>query len=177
VGNATGLGEDGGSLARNAEPVRRWLIHFFRRRVRNEADVEDLVQDVFARIVARDSSEPVTHLGAYVMKTASSVIADNARRRAVRHADLHVPFDPDLHAGEEIGPERVLSGREELDAAAAALLSLPERTRTVFVLRRLEGYRYRDIADHLGISVSAVEKHLVKALRHLTDELEKRSVT
>lgn len=161
-------------LAEEAGPVRRWLTGYFRRRIRNEAEVEDLVQDVFARIAARDSLEPVQNLGGYVARTASSVLADRGRRRETRRADLHVAFDSDLHADEEIDPERVLSGREELHAATAALLSLPERTRTVFVLRRLEGYRHRDIAEHLGISVSAVEKHMVKAIRHLAGEMEKR---
>lgn len=165
---------DRAHLAREAEPVRRWLIRYFRRRVPDETEVEDLVQDVFTRIVARDGGERVEHLGGYILKTASSVIADRARRRSVRHADSHVAFDADLHGGEEFDAERVLSGREDLDAAAAALLSLPERTRTVFVLRRLEGYSYREIAGHLGISVSAVEKHLVKAIRHLSTEMEKR---
>ncbi len=99
---------------------------------------------------------------------------DRARRRASRHADEHVEFDPDLHGDEEIDPERVLSGKEELNAATSALLSLPERTRTVFVLRRLEGWRFGEIARHLGISVSAAEKHMVKAIRHLTTEMEKR---
>lgn len=160
-------------LARHAEPVRRWLTGYFRRRLRDDSDVEDMVQDVFARIVTRDSVEPIKNLGGYVLKIASSVIADRARRRAVRLADAHVPFDPDFHAGEEIDPERVLGGKEDLNAAVAALLSLPERTRTVFVLRRLEGYSYRDIAAHLGISVSAVEKHLVRALQHLSAEREK----
>lgn len=160
-------------LAREAEPVRRWLTGYFRRRIRDDSDVEDMVQDVFARIVTRDSVEPIKNLGGYVLKIASSVIADRARRRGVRHSDAHVPFDPDFHASEEIDPERVLSGKEDLNAAVSALLSLPERTRTVFVLRRLEGYSYRDIAGHLGISVSAVEKHLVKALQHLSAEREK----
>lgn len=160
-------------LARQAEPVRRWLTGYFRRRLNDESDVEDMVQDVFARIVTRDSVEPIKNLGGYILKIASSVIADRSRRRAVRLADAHVPFDPDLHAGEEIDPERVLGGKEDLNAAVAALLSLPERTRTVFVLRRLEGYGYRDIAAHLGISVSAVEKHLVKALQHLSAERDK----
>jgi RNA polymerase sigma-70 factor (ECF subfamily) len=160
-------------LARQAEPVRRWLTGYFRRRIRDDGDVEDMVQDVFARIVTRDSTEPIKNLGGYVLKIASSVIADRARRRAVRQAEAHVPFDPDFHASEEIDPERVLGGKEDLNAAVAALLSLPERTRTVFVLRRLEGYSYRDIAAHLGISVSAVEKHLVRALQHLSAEREK----
>lgn len=162
------------ALAREAGPVRRWLTGYFRRRVRNGDEVEDLVQDVFARIVARDSSVPVDHLGGYVLKTAASVLADRARRRTTRHADLHVEFDADRHGDEEINPERVLGAKEDLHAATTALLSLPERTRTVFVLRRLEGYRHGDIAKHLGISVSAVEKHMVKAIRHLGSEMEKR---
>jgi len=165
------------ALAREAEPVRRWLTGFFRRRVRNEDEVEDLVQDVFARIIARDSTEPVEHLGGYVLRTATNILTDRSRRRATRHADLHVTLDTDRHGDEEIDPERVLSGKEDLNAATAALLSLPERTRTVFVLRRLEGCPHRDIARQLGISVSAVEKHMVRAVRHLTAEMEKRNAS
>jgi RNA polymerase sigma-70 factor (ECF subfamily) len=88
--------------------------------------------------------------------------------------DLHVPLDPELHEGEEIDAERVFSGKEELRAVTAALLSLPERTRTVFILRRLEGYRHGDIATQLGISVSAVEKHMVRAIQHLSADMERR---
>jgi RNA polymerase sigma-70 factor (ECF subfamily) len=162
------------ALAREAGPVRRWLTGYFRRRVRDDDEVEDLVQDVFARIVARDSEEAVGHLGGYVLRTASSVLADRARRRAVRHSELQVALDPDRHGDDELDPERVLSGKEDLHAVTAALLSLPERTRTVFVLRRLEGQRHAEIARHLGISVSAVEKHMVRAIRHLSAEMEKR---
>jgi RNA polymerase sigma-70 factor (ECF subfamily) len=165
------------ALAREAGPVRRWLTAYFRRRVRNDDEIDDLVQDVFVRIVARDSPEPVGHLGGYVLKTAASVLADRARRRASRHADLHVAFDADRHGDEELNPERVLGGKEDLNAAAAALLSLPERTRTVFLLCRLEGCRHRDVAAQLGISISAVEKHMVKAIRHIGAEMENRDAS
>jgi RNA polymerase sigma factor (sigma-70 family) len=162
------------TLADEAEPVRHWLMRFFRRRVRDPAEVEDMVQDVFARMVAREGPEPVDHLHGYVLKTASSVLADRARRRSTSRAELHVAFDSEVHADEAFGPERVLVAKEELHAATAALLSLPERTRTVFVLRRLEGQKYQDIAKRLGISVSAVEKHMVRAVHHLSIEMEKR---
>jgi RNA polymerase sigma factor (sigma-70 family) len=161
-------------LAEEAGPVRRWLTQFFRRRVRNDSEIEDMVQDVFARLVARDSTEPVEHLGGYVLKTASSVLTDWARRRSSRGAGLQVAFDSDLHGGNEIDPERVLDGKQTLHAATAALLALPERTRTVFILRRLEGLKFQDIASRLGISVSAVEKHMVRAIHHLSLEMEKR---
>ena len=161
------------ALAGEIGPVRRWLTRYFGRRIRNNAEVEDMVQDVFARMVARDSPEPIENLGGYILKTALSVLADRARLRSSRGAGLHVEFDSDLH-GEEIDPERVLVGREDLHAVTASLLGLPERTRTVFILRRLEGKKFRDIAKHLGISVSAVEKHMVRAIQHLSLEMEKR---
>src|SRR5262245_10616614 len=128
---------DRATLAEEAGPVRRWLTRYFRRRVGNNAEVEDMVQDVFARMVVRDSSEPIDHLGGYILKTASSVLADRARLRSSHGAGLHVEFDSELHGEEELDPERVLVGKEDLHAATAALLSLPERTRTVFILRRL----------------------------------------
>ena len=165
---------DDGELAREAEPVRRWLIGFFRRRIREEEDVEDLVQDVFARIVSRNSETPVGNLGAYVLRTATSVLADRWRRRSTRRSDLHVLIDLDREGEDPLHPERLLCGREELHAATAALLSLPERTRTIFILRRLEGYSLGEIARHQGISVSAVEKHVAKAVDHLVAAREKR---
>jgi RNA polymerase sigma-70 factor (ECF subfamily) len=65
-----------------------------------------------------------------------------------------------------------LLGKERLVRATAVLLELPERTRVIFVLRRLEGMRFNDIAARLGISVSAVEKHMQRAITHLMRRIE-----
>ncbi len=161
------------ALDARAGPVRSWLTQFFRRRIRDAGDVEDMVQDVFLRIASRDSTDTIEHLDGYVLRTASSVLTDRIRRRSARREDLHVAFDADAHGGAELDPGRILSGKEDLDAAIKALLCLPERTRVVFLLRRLEGYKVRDIAARLGLSVSAVEKHLVRAVRHLHAEMER----
>jgi len=161
-------------LERAAEPVRRWLMGFFRRRVREDGEVEDLVQDVFARIVSRNSETPVANLGAYILRTATSVLADRSRRRASRRVDMHIAIDPEKFAEDEFDPERLLSGKQELHAATAVLLSLPERTRTIFILRRLEGFSMGEIARHEGISVSAVEKHILRAVHHLASVKEQR---
>src|SRR3982751_1799124 len=155
-------------LAREARPVRQALARYFARRLRDRSDVDDLVQEVFPRIVARDSTSPIEHLGKYIYQTADSVLADYARRRSARRTEAHVSFDPELHGGTDFDPMRILSGREDVTAATAALLALPERTRTVFVLRRLEGLRSREVAEQLAISVSAVEKHMMRAVQHLS---------
>ncbi len=155
------------AFARQAAAMRGPLTTYFRRRVRNAGEVEDLVQDVFLRLAVRGAPEDTDHAGAYVFQIAASVLADRYRRRAVRHADHHVVLDPDLHGEEDFGPDRIYAGKQALNAAAAALMTMPERTRMIFLLRRIDGLRHRAIASQLGLSVSAVEKHMARAIGHL----------
>jgi RNA polymerase sigma factor (sigma-70 family) len=162
------------ALAREAGPLRQSLARYFGRRISDASEVDDLVQEVFIRIVARDSTQPVLHLGGYVFQTAASVLADRGRRRTVRQADAHVTFDDERHTDQDFDADRILMGKQDLHAATAALLSLPVRTRTIFVLHRLEGCKYRDIGARLGITVSAVEKHMARAIQHLSETLGDR---
>lgn len=159
-------------LARKAEALRGALTRYFARHVRDDAEIDDLVQDVFLRIVKRGGAEHLERFDGYVFETASSVLKDRHRRRQARRSDRHVEFEPERHGGSGPGPDSVLAGRQALRATTVALMELPERTRTVFVLRRLEGLGYREIALRLGLSVSAVEKHMLRAVRHLLSRTE-----
>lgn len=143
------------------------LVLYFRRKSRDQNEIDDLVQEVFLRIAARRSAEVLENVAGYVFQTAASVLADRHRRRTVRHADAHVEFDSDRHSSADFDAARILEARQSLQAAVAALQKLPERTRDIFILRRLEGHAFRDIASRFGISVSAVEKHMVRAVQHL----------
>lgn len=164
------------TAARHALDVRyrASLTRFFSRRVPDAAEVDDMVQDVFERLLKRGrvAELELQQIGGYVFSIASSVIADRLRRRQVRHAGEHDPFDSRKHGDVDFSPEDVLLGRERLARASAALLELPERTRTIFVLRRLEGMKYLDIAARLSISRSAVEKHMERAIAHLNARLD-----
>ena len=154
-------------LAGRAVSLRNALARYFQRRLRDASEVDDLVQEVFLRIVRRGDAGELDNLEGYVFKTAASVLMDRARRRKVRQADRHIPFEPEAHAGETPGPERTLIGLETLEAIGVALLELPERTRRVFVLRRIEGLSAPEIARRLGVSPGAVDKHMLKAVRHI----------
>jgi RNA polymerase sigma-70 factor (ECF subfamily) len=155
------------TLAERSQALRGALKRYFARQVRDAAEVDDLVQEVFLRIVRRGDPAGIERLDGYIFETAASVLKDRHRRRRTHLADRHLPFESELHADVVAGPDRDIIGRQALKAAAVALMELPQRTRQVFVLRRLEGLPYGEIARRLGLSVSAVEKHMVRAMRHL----------
>jgi RNA polymerase sigma factor (sigma-70 family) len=150
---------------------RSALVGYFQRRTRDAAEAEDLAQEVFLRILRRGNVAGLHDVRAYLFEIAASVLVDRLRRGIVRHRWDHEVLDPQAQVGEDFSSERILMGQQSLDRVAVALLELPERTRTIFMLHRLDGVRSADVAIRLGISISAVEKHMVRAVTHLTDQM------
>ncbi|MCI4592146.1 RNA polymerase sigma factor [Sphingobium sp. BYY-5] len=147
------------------------LRRYFSRRVSNGAMVDDLVQDVMLRMHARDAKDSIDNLEGYIFRTATSVLRDQARRDKARHAASHGELTEKDHPAEECTADRVLEGKEELARLVHALEDLPERTRDIFLMRRYEGWAYGEIAEKVGISVSAIEKHVAKAVAHIARRL------
>ena len=123
------------------------------------------------RLLQRGNIAQLDDVRAYLFETAANVLRDRGRRRATRRSDRHDEFDPVLHAEKGFSAERVIIGEEALTKASRALLELPERARTIFILRRLEGLRYQDIAQRLGVSVSLVEKEMSRSIAYLAQRM------
>ena len=108
-----------------------------------------------------------------MFKIARNLLHDRARR-----ADVRQKYQAELELREEaaegLSAERVLQGEEELAKALNALAELKEKTRDIFILSRLEGMKYREIADLYGMSVSGVEKHLIQAFAHIMDTFDEQ---
>lgn len=160
----------GHAFGRQFRDARGKLLGWIRRRVPDPAEAEDLLQDTFLRVTQREAPEDVAHFEGYLYRTAESVLADRYRRRSVRRADAHIALEPEDHKAEDADALRALLARERLRAVSASLMALPERTRAVFVLRRLEGLRYGEIAARLKVSLSTVEKEMARAVDHLMQE-------
>lgn len=149
------------------ERYRPALFSYFVRRLRKPSDAEDLVQDVFVRLSRLDPAVEVRNAEAFIFHTAVNLLRDRGRRlQAQRHVGALsvLQFEP---ADEEPGVQRVLEARAELGEVISALKALSERTRNIFILRRLEQVKVEDIAMFYGISVSAVEHHITRAQAHL----------
>ncbi len=151
------------------------LTAYFNRRVFDRAEAEDLTQEVFVRLARHPDRHDGVTLETYVFKIASSVLLDWGRRRTRKRGNAHdaltdftenVSVPPALV--EDRTPERVLVGKEALKDIEDGLAELSERTREIFLLSRMEHVHHRDIAQLHGISISAVEKHVLKAVAHLS---------
>src|SRR3546814_7865393 len=101
----------------------------------------------------RGGFDSIENAKGYVYRVAENVFADHMRRAAVRRSHAHDQFDESLHAGVDFSPEHVLAKKERLARAMEILQALPDRTRIIFVLRRIEGWKYQEIAERYGISV------------------------
>src|SRR5580658_2280526 len=127
---ATGDGE--AFLADLDRRYRVPLIRYFGKRIREAYDVDDLVQEVFIRLVRQAELDSVEQIDSYVFQTAANVIRDRARRFAARHHRAHDSLSESDLPTNDLSPERVLLGTEELNRAVAALEELPDNTRRVF---------------------------------------------
>lgn len=150
--------------------IRIALHRFLILRGANSAEADDILQDVSLRIASQKVG-PVSEARAYLYKMASNqfnLLRRTEERRARREGDW---VDAGSAEAREIDPqpssERTLIEREQLAILEAALDRLPERTRSIFVRFRIDGERQKRIAEELGISVKAIEKHLARAYEEI----------
>lgn len=131
------------------------------RRVGCRATASDLVQDLFLRFWRRPEVK-VEALDTYLLRSASNLAIDYLRSEGSRDRaeGLH---DPDEPQGSQL-PEQALEVDHDLQRIEAALRALPERTRQIFLLNRIHGCTYGEIAKAMQLSQSAVEKHMMRAL-------------
>lgn len=155
-------------LARRMGPPLR---AFFRKRTADAQEAEDLTQEVFYRVTARTDDIELRNPEGYVFQVAANLLRDRARRSDVELAGRRELAASSEGKFEDISPERVLLAKTRLQEVQRALAELPERTRTVFILQRFEEFTYKDIAKHLGISTSLVEKLMMDAIKHLVTRL------
>lgn len=143
------------------------LRQYFRKRVPQQ-EVEDLVQDVLISLQARQGGGEIESMERYVFAVAGNLLSKRARQRG----PLSVAVE-ERDARTDLTPEHILMHKERLRRARDAIETLPARTREVFLLHRFEEMTYPRIARGLGISVSAVEKHIILALRALRIAVER----
>jgi RNA polymerase sigma-70 factor (ECF subfamily) len=152
-------------------PLEPALTRFLRRNWRNQSDIPELRQEIYARVFEGASLSLPLKPKAYLFTAARNYLITLSRRAQVVSIELGSDFDRSSALMDAMTPERHFTAREELNLMQSALARLPPRCRQVVLLRKIEGLSQRDTAERLGVSVSTIEQDLASGMRALVDAL------
>ncbi len=152
-----------GIAARYGPRLRRFLS----LRLRNAADVPDLAQEVFLRLLRVDGYESIRSPEAYLFTIASHVIHQYAVRRSAEPVSVDVAeVFSELRTPASDDPSDQVAQAQRLDELEHMLGHLPARVATALVLHRVAGYSVQEVADELGVSRETTKKYLARAVEH-----------
>ena len=158
---------------------RRRLFHFIRKRVDDDGDAEDILQDVFFELIeAYRLMRPVEQVGAWLYRVARNRIVDRFRKR---RPEAELPLNAaeedalrleDLLPSPDAGPEAMYARSVLLEELDAALGELPEEQREVFIAHEMDGRSFKQLAAETGLSINTLLSRKHYAILHLRRRLE-----
>ena len=151
------------------EQGRLWS--FVRRRVANEGDAEDILQDVFYALVEADwLARPVEQAGAWLFRVARNRIVDFFRKK--RPALLEDEGIEDLLPSPDAGPDAAYLRSLLWEELEQALAELPEEQRAVFIAHEIDGRSFKELSAETGVSVNTLLSRKRYAVLHLRERLK-----
>ena len=157
---------------------RRRLFRFIRKRVDDEGDAEDILQDVFYELIeAYRLMKPIEQVGSWLYRVARNRIIDLFRKRrpeAIKEMPLDGDVDPfeDLLPSTDAGPDALYARSVLLEELHAALQELPAEQREVFVAHEMDGHSFKELADETGLSINTLLSRKRYAILHLRRRLQ-----
>jgi RNA polymerase sigma factor (sigma-70 family) len=160
---------------------RSRLRNFIRKRVANDADVEDLLQEVFYELVeANRLLMPIEHVTGWLFRVARNRITDLWRKKrpenfsdaALEDEDGELLQLEDLLPSPAAGPEALYVRNVLLEELEFALDELPDEQREVFVAHELEGRSFKELSRESGVSVNTLLSRKRYAVLHLRERLQ-----
>ena len=151
------------------DALKRFLWQFYKR----AEDVEDAAQEAYIRAFRAELDQEIKDPKAFLFRVARNYALSDLAKKSNTTTDYLVDSDvsPVLEDESHIGADERLESKQKLFLMLQAVAELPPKCRQVFVMRKFEGKRVKDIAEILGVSVSSVDQHvalgLIKCRRYL----------
>lgn len=167
------------------QDIVNWLtVHLlpfeaeFRQRLRrvgaSAADVDDLIQDVYCKVMQMEDVTHVIDPRGYFVQIAKNLINDGLRRDAVVNIEIMANLS-DLAVQDDMPrPERIVFGRAEFCWMMGLIGKLPDRCREVFRARRIYGLSMKETADSLGITEKAVDYESTKGMAMISEMMKRQ---
>lgn len=158
-------------FCRDVLPLEAALTRYIRSNWRNESDVADLRQEIYARAITGARNGLPLQTKAFVFTIARNHLINSARHARVISLEHVADLEGSAILAEEVTPERHLVAREELKRLQAGLERLPPRCREVIQLRRIEGLSAQEVATRLKVDRHTVNQQVVHGMRALANFL------
>ncbi len=158
-------------FVREVLPLEAALTNFLLHNWRNQADISDLLQEVYVRVYDSARKNLPASTRSFVFSTAHNLLVDRVRRERVVPLQAIEDIEALGVAADAPGPDAHAIAREELRRVQSALDRLPARAREAIVLHQVEGLSRREIAARMGIAEKTVTSHLNAGMRALADLL------
>lgn len=153
-------------------PLEPMLLSFaIRLCMGKREDAEDLVHETFARLIAYTGWREIDNVAAFASRVLKNLVVQEARRRKIMPIHLMADLELLMFSDDSPGTHRVVEARDELARLVTLIEELPPQCRKVMTLCKIYGLPYAEIAVQLGLSVSTVEKHVMKGLRLCAERL------
>ena len=152
-------------------PLEGVLKRFLRRNWRDEDDLPDLRQEVYARLLEGCAVARPDSAQAFMLSIARNLLIDRTRRARIVSIETFADMDALEISAESVTIERQLMARSELQLLQRALQQLPPRCRQVVELRKIEGLSQREVAQQMGITENTVERQVSLGVRALADAM------
>ncbi len=150
------------------------LRGFLRQRLSDEAEREDVAQEIFLKLARYDAIAEVRNPKSFLFRMAENIIRDRARARLSRKTDKHQTIEEQILADPQPSQERALMHKQKLGILQQAILELDLPVRRAFLLSRYEGLKYREIADRMGLSIKTIEGYISVALEHFRQAVQRQ---
>ena len=163
-------------FAEEVQPHEGALRTYLRGRFPGHPDIEDLIQETYARLLRAREQTPLRNPKSFLFSTARNAAFDFFRRRQIVAIDgiAEIELLPVLE--DRPGVPEALSHDQDLQLLAEAIQALPERCRQVLTLRKIHGLSHREIATRLGISEHTVNAQVAIGVLRLRDHLRAHGI-
>ncbi|HEX3071735.1 MAG TPA: RNA polymerase sigma factor [Thermoanaerobaculia bacterium] len=181
LASVTAMSEDDTRISEIIAEERSRLRAFIRRRVPDASDVEDILQEVFYRLIeANRLLMPIEHVTGWLFRVARNRITDLFRKHepesfaesTVEGEDGEMLQIDDLLPSPDAGPEALYIRHVLLDEVEIALNELPGEQRDVFIAHELEGRSFKELSAETGVNINTLLSRKRYAVLHLRERLQ-----
>lgn len=148
--------------------LKRYLL----KSLRHEAAADDLVQDVFVRLLRYKVDIPESSIKGFLFVTSANLVKDRFRRQKVRRLSLTDPNHPARLSVTQQNPEVILKDKQRLELLKTVLDDMDQKYHTAFILYRFQDKKHAEIAEIMGVTSRTVRNYIKEAMLQLNEKLQ-----